>query len=291
MTKNENPVLCGGTFFALMLNARGQRTAKRDNALSKTDGLSQPELLVELVKIIKPTFNPPISEATLKKNVTDYKLCENNGGTYFATVFESNDVDAFESRIKSDYNSVLADMTALLIRFVGEDKVEWLVKALIEAIKCDSNIPNTAELFICDENPITKAELKNINNVSLPSFTLGIWRYIVTNVKDNTVGKHTFDRWHSKKGDANSEWIFRSDIGSGVNWEINISPLFENASDSSAEAPFAPAEEQTTEQEEPYIFEETAEQSASPANQVVINGNVFNAKNQFFGNVENVITS
>lgn len=50
------PRLCGGTVFILLLAARGQRTAKRDNANGKTDGLSQPELLIELVRIIKPSF-------------------------------------------------------------------------------------------------------------------------------------------------------------------------------------------------------------------------------------------
>ena len=46
------PRLCGGTFFTLLLEAREQRTSKRNNADGKTDGLSQPELLIELVRIL-----------------------------------------------------------------------------------------------------------------------------------------------------------------------------------------------------------------------------------------------
>jgi len=39
MSNNDFPVLCGGTFFTLMLAARLQRTSKRNNADGATDGL------------------------------------------------------------------------------------------------------------------------------------------------------------------------------------------------------------------------------------------------------------
>ena len=35
MSKNDYPVLCGGTFFALLLNAIKNRTSKRANAVGE----------------------------------------------------------------------------------------------------------------------------------------------------------------------------------------------------------------------------------------------------------------
>lgn len=190
------PRLCGGTVFILLLAARGQRTAKRDNANGKTDGLSQPELLIELVRIIKPSFNPPAKTSTLKKNVGGYRKCEDNGGTYFAAVFESSDADAFNLRIKSEYHNVVSAMSELIQRFVSDDKVEWLFKAFLEVIEKDTNIDKD---FIIEGKQMSKSEVLNIDNVSLASFALGVWHYVVMNVKDNTVGQATFNSWHTKK--------------------------------------------------------------------------------------------
>lgn len=221
MWEHTYPVLCGGTFFCLLLEARGQRTKKRGNAKGETDGLSQTDLLIELVNIIK-IFRPPGKESTLKKNVSAYKRCEDNGGSYFAVIFESeSDIRAFDERVKGSYNSVLSDMSALVDRFIGKDKAENLVKAMLELISQDKSIADRA-LFYIGEEPIPKSEIKNIDNVCLAAFILGIWHYIVTKVKDNRAGKATFEKWHKKKGEANSEWIFDSDIGSGIKRNINF---------------------------------------------------------------------
>jgi hypothetical protein len=205
MSTIDFPRLCGGTFFTLLLEARGQRTAKRDNAFGSTDGLSQPELLIELVKIIKPAFNPPLKNSTLKKNVGGYRRCEDNGGSYFAAVFESDtDKNAFQERFENDYENVLGAMTILVLRFLDNSKSEWLVKALIETIKNDSTIAAGQKLYI-EGQEIKTSELDSINKVSLPSFLLGIWHYIVMSIDDNTVGKDTFAAWHKKKGEAKGD--------------------------------------------------------------------------------------
>jgi len=282
------PRLCGGTVFILLLAARGQRTAKRDNANGKTDGLSQPELLIELVRIIKPSFNPPAKTSTLKKNVGGYRKCEDNGGTYFAAVFESSDIDAFNVRIKSEYHNVVSAMSELIQRFVSDDKVEWLFKAFLEVIEKDTNIDKD---FIIEGKQMSKSEVLNIDNVSLASFALGVWHYVVMNVKDNTVGQATFNSWHTKKGDTNSEWVFDSDIGNEIKRTITIIPFSDESSDTATGGYDFIDETEAKTEGEPHVFEETAVKSTSTTQQVIVNGNVFNAKNQFFGNVENVFDS
>ena len=208
---NEYPVLCGGTFFALLLEARRSRTSKRDNADGKTDGLSQPELLIELMRIIAPSFRAPKKISTLKKNVGGYRQCLDNGGSYFAAVLDFFSVARFDESFKTNYDTVLARMSALVKRFIDENKAERLVKALLETIEGDTNITEDAAFYI-NEKAMTKAELLDIDNVHLPAFLLGIWHYIAVNVTDNTVGQVTFERWHIKKGETNSEWVFNSRI-------------------------------------------------------------------------------
>ena len=288
MSKNDYPKLCGGTFFTLLLRARKQRTSKRKNAIGETDGLSQPGLLVELVKIIKPSFSPPNKDATLKKNAVGYRRCEDNGGTYFAAVFESNDVNLFDERVKNEYNRVLSDMSVLVARFIGEDKAEQLVKAILETIETDKNIAS-GQLFYINNKTLTKSELQDIDNVCLPSFVLGIWHYIVMNVKNNAVGGATFEAWHVKKGEANSEWVFNSTIGSGIKRKITVLPFSDITHDSTFDEQNGFADEHTTDEDEPYIYGQTAEPASEIKNQILINGDFNNAKNIFTGDIENLV--
>lgn len=247
MPSDDYPVLCGGTFFSLLLNAGKSRTSKRGNTKGETDGLSQPELLIELVKVIKPKFDPPEKESTLKKNVSNYRQCKDNGGSYFSVVFESNDVNVFDERLKNDYCGAHSDMAVLAARFIGEDKAEWLVKALLETI--NKSVTDKA-VFIMGGQNMSKAELMEIDDVDIPTFVLGVWHYIVMEVRDNTVGQATFAAWHTKKGDANSEWVFTGIIGSKIKRNITIRPFRDIVSQSSA------SNGEAVTQDEPFINEE-----------------------------------
>lgn len=48
MTKGDNPRLCGGTFFVLVLQALKQRVKARQHYKGERDGLSDPEVLIGL---------------------------------------------------------------------------------------------------------------------------------------------------------------------------------------------------------------------------------------------------
>ena len=285
MSNSITPVLCGGTFFALMLEARKDRTSKRRGITGKTDGLSQPELLVELVRIIKPTFLEPEEKSGIEKNAGNYKQCKDNGGTYFAAVFESNDTVLFDERVKNNYDVELSKTFALTEQFIGDDKAEWLIKALIEVIEKDDSTEDAS--FIIDSKKLSRNDIVNLDSVSLPGFILGVWHYITQNAKDNTVGNHTFKKWHRKKGEANSEWIFDSDIGSGIKRKITILPFENSAAESSINEQSDYVCDGNIETDEPIIIEEPSESEAPETNQtVIVNGNLYNAKNQIFGNID-----
>ena len=287
MRNIENLVLCGGTFFSLMLEAVKDRTSKRRNAGGESDGLSQPELFVELVKIIKPMFTAPTNDSTLKKNVGNYRQCKDNGGTYFAAVFESKDVYDFDERMNTNYYNEKSRANALVERFISEEKAEWLIKATIEVISADEATKNAS--FIIDGRAVSRNEVMNIEYVTLSGFILGIWHYISQNVKDNTVGKSTFEKWHRKKGDKNSIWVFESDIGNGIKRKIITLQHKDIASDSNTNEQADSVYDESLQSDEPIIIDESAESEPEPSqtNQtVIINGNLYNAKNQIFGNID-----
>ena len=85
MTNSENIRLCGGTFFTLLLEDRKPRAGVREHYAGEKDGLSEPEVLIGLSKVLVPDFREPLESmmTTIKGNTSEYKSCKNKGGTYF----------------------------------------------------------------------------------------------------------------------------------------------------------------------------------------------------------------
>ena len=71
------PVLCGGTFFLLVLDAIKDRTGIRERIKGGSDGLSEPNVLVGLFKIINPEVSESISRS-ISSFVSNYKYCKQN---------------------------------------------------------------------------------------------------------------------------------------------------------------------------------------------------------------------
>ena len=70
MTNRENIRLCGGTFFALLLEDRKPRVGVREHYAGEKDGLSEPEVLIGLSKVLVPDFQEPLESmmTTIKGN-------------------------------------------------------------------------------------------------------------------------------------------------------------------------------------------------------------------------------
>lgn len=197
MTNGAYPVLCGGTFFTLILEARKARSGRKEQLYGKRDGLSESETLTGLVKVMYPEFIEPSSGRTYTTNTSDYKLCKNNGGNL---PFFEKEIKAFNSRIKNDYKTALIQMQNFADRFIevggSVKKDELLVKALLDLIENDQSINDNDDFYVCENGAaIKKAAIKGIVEVYLPAFLLGVWHYIVVYRQDNTVGKSTIDAW------------------------------------------------------------------------------------------------
>lgn len=228
MSNNTYPVLCGGTFFTLILEARTQRKSKRSQYVGDLDGLSQPETLAGLGRVVYPEYDPPKNKRTFSTNASAYRSCDNNG-TNLSFLFEQT-VTVFDRRVKTDYQSALKAMFNFVDRFleVGTSTIKevWLLKALLELIDADRSIDD-AQVFFSDKNGqgITKATLRSMNNFCLQPFLLGVWHFIIVNRLDNKVGKVTFDLLCPPKGRA--ERRYEGKLGDSITREISVKLIAE----------------------------------------------------------------
>ena len=220
------PVLCGGTYFTLILEARGQRTGQRGRYQGEQDGLSQSDTLVGLGKVVYNEYIPPRNQQTFRTNVNAYKTCADDGSN-LSFLFPDR-VSAFNDRIRSAYLTALKAMCDFVNTFleVGTsiNKEIWLVKAILDLIENDESIPGEQEFLIgIDGQGITKSALRQMSDLSLQPLLLGVWHYVVVNRPDNRSGKDTFDRWCPSRGRA--ERKYEGNMGSGIVRMINVEVL------------------------------------------------------------------
>lgn len=223
MTINAYPVLCGGTFFALVLEARRQRTCKRSVLAGELDGLSQPETLAGLGRVVNPDYVEPKNKDSFSTNVSDYKSCENNG-TNLAFLF-NHEVSSFDTRVKTCYVDALCAMDEFVCQFLevrtSTAKEVWLVKALLDLINADQSIDNDQVFYMGEDGQkTTKAALRNMSDFYFQSFLLGVWHFAVVNRKDNTEGKSTYDIWCPSQGGKERKYI--GTMGVGITRSINV---------------------------------------------------------------------
>ena len=217
MSTNDYPRLCGGTFFTLVLQALRQRMSAREHYSGDSDGLSDAEVLVGLIKVINPDYADPGKEK-LKTIANNYKRCTASTSTYFP--FDDDQiVSVFDRSVRTDYQTPLNGMIAFVNRFLdtseGIHKDTNLVRSLIDLILQDQSIEFSDEFYIgSDGGKKKKASLGGLTEVCLPSFLLGIWHYIVVHRKDNGIGKKTYDTWCPSTGGGQRKYTVH--MGEGI---------------------------------------------------------------------------
>ena len=233
MTIHDYPRLCGGTFFTLVLQDLRQRMKAREHYKGDRDGLTDPEVLMGLIKVINPDYQE-MDRNLLKTKANDYKTCKTSTGTYLP-FGETQEIRAFDNRVKTDYKSALKEMTAFVSTYLdlGEaaGKATLLVKALIDLIQQDETIDASEDFYIGTEGQkIKKTALGGLKEVSLPAFLLGVWHYAVVNRKNNKVGQITYDEWCPPTGGGPRDYT--AHMGEGIldGLHVNV-PVAEESHD------------------------------------------------------------
>ncbi|MCC8057222.1 hypothetical protein [Cloacibacillus sp.] len=220
------PVLCGGTYFTLVLEARKQRTSQRSRYEGEKDGLSQTKTLEGLGKVVYPEYNPPRNEQTFRTNANAYKSCADDGSN-LSFLFPDKK-SAFDNRVKNDYQEALRAMCEFVDQFlevsISIKKEEWLVKALLELIEGDASIPEDQLFFVrSDGQAIPKSAMRQESEFALQTLLLGLWHFVITTRTDNKSGKDTFDACCPSRDRA--ERKYEGNIGEGIKRKIRVDVL------------------------------------------------------------------
>ena len=294
MTKGDNPRLCGGTFFVLVLQALKQRVKARQHYKGEMDGLSDPEVLIGLIKVINPDYQEP-KEGALKGKTNDFKSCKTSTGQYLP-FGETLEIEAFDERIRNEYQDALGAMTEFVALFleIGTKvkKDERLVKALIDLIEQDDSIKPDEGFYIEETGQkIKKTALGGLDDVCLPAFLLGVWHYVVVYRKDNSVGRDTYDMWCPENGRAPR--TYSGGMGKSITKTINVRMPGTALSEDDEIFDFGDedAEQPSDKAEADYDFDfgdEDAKTGTPPPIQQIINNPLFISQT---GDNSNVITN
>ena len=213
--KEENyPRLCGGTFFTLVLQGLKQRTKAREHYKGERDGLSDPEVLIGLIRVINPDYNAPKLNA-IKTKTNEYKSCSTSSGQYLP-FGDTVELTEFAQRVQTNYSAVLDSMEKFASDFLeigaASRRDFRLAAALIELVMEDDSIDPEEEFYINEDgSKIKKAALGDLDEVCFPSLLLGIWHYAVTKRKNNKIGKPTYDKWCPSAGGGPR--VYQGNIG------------------------------------------------------------------------------
>ena len=302
---NEYPRLCGGTFFTLLLQARKPRIKvrrHRPGERGERDGLSDTDVFVGLIMIFYPDYTGPTSAImkTFKSRVSYFKSCKISNSIYLPL----EDTAVYERHIRDHYATLLQAMNNFTNTFLdvgkSREKDIWLIKALLELIDADQSIDDEQIFYVGDgSSALTKATLRNVTEISLQTFLLGVWYFILINRRDNTIGKATFENWCPAKGGA--ERVYIGKMGDGITRDLKIIPF---ATICSSEEESMPKEEETfinaadavnvADAVEPHDENETDTVPTEPQNQMKNNYNFSfqqfgSNNNQIVGNIETLV--
>ena len=133
MKESTCPRLCGGTFFTLVLQGLKQRTKAREHYRGERDGLSDPEVLVGLIRVINPDYNAPELNI-IKSKTNEYKSCSTSTGKYFP-FGNTAEMSEFARRIQTNYSSALEAMTEFVYEFLEIDTASKRDMRLVQEIK------------------------------------------------------------------------------------------------------------------------------------------------------------
>lgn len=259
MSVGNNPILCGGTFFTLLLEASKQGRNERKKWGNSAD-FTQGDVLEALILVAVPTYHKSPDNGNLSSVASAYKSC-NTSKSGRLPIYEQANISSFNDRIANDYQNPLRAMNDFSGKYIDiEGKGIWLAKALLELITVDKNTDDVELHILQDGQALKKAAFGDIDEYCLPALLLGVWHYIVRNVPDNSVGRATYDEWCKTGESSNTRNAFKSDIGGSLSdRKIVLIPYIEQYAngeveeeifvDSSAET----SDEQYADQGEPYV--------------------------------------
>ncbi|MDD3306937.1 hypothetical protein ACIZ62_08535 [Acetobacterium carbinolicum] len=225
MANDSVPYLCGGIFFALLIQVKYEGTAS-DKVNNRYNGISDPVLMANLIRVVTGIL-PDSTRGPFRKSVSEYRNCLINGGKNVP--FDQTPVIfGFDDSFKNRYISVLnrmIDLTDSCIFSENPGRMVWLVKSLLAVIEKDSSIADSDVFYIYkNEIAMTKAEIINCTAFELQPFLLGVLHYLITRPTKNKHGKPTYDAFYPTR-DTYLVGTFDDGIISDIERRISVTNL------------------------------------------------------------------
>lgn len=211
------PCLTGGILFGLIIEAKKLKSKARSSFWKKqTDKLSDTDIMKSLIDIFTGEVQQSPYEETFRKNVTSYKKCIISKSEYLP-FDDQKFINSFNDSVGQNKTDTLERMSVFINDKLSEQKLKWLVSAVIETI-CDDKTINDLENFRISPNESKfKQELLEVNVIEIESFLLDVMRYIFNNKSDNTLGKPTFEAWYSQSGERTPWKLTNTELGQNMN--------------------------------------------------------------------------
>jgi hypothetical protein len=189
MPKSNVPFLCGGIFFALLMDAK-MRTSAKDHRSRKTDSMTDGKAFARLISIFHLREYTAGGEESLRKNASAFKNCKDSLLS-FTEFSDQGLVDAFDHDVRKGHEAW--DMTEKLVTdLIDETKFKPLARNLLGLIHEDTSIPEDTTFYLGPLS-LTKSELTGCKQISLPSLILSIWHFVIMNrASDNLKGADTY---------------------------------------------------------------------------------------------------
>lgn len=211
MDKDIEVRFCGGIFFVLVLKARKKPKRNQEDCFK--------DLLVIFDRGVKGIYGN-----TLSTYASNFRNCASISGTEYIKFGDEVALDAFNDRLKNEYDSALEEVKGFVSASMDIDtNGKWFVRAVLEMIEADNQIKDNAKFFIMPGHlPVYKSDLKDIKKVYFYNFLLGIWHYICTYCEDNTVGAETYSAITEDAGKNKGRKV-KNEIGMKSHDDIEIS--------------------------------------------------------------------
>lgn len=221
MFNKNNPKLCFGTFFVLLLRECVDNISVKKWGMKSDNDITEVTAFLELNRIIAPSYKSN-NMRTLATQTSKFKSCDAKNAKNLPIV-NASETKSFINQFEEEYEIVYRRMLIFTNRYICQDKSRWerLVKSLLELIREDNTIKLEEKFFVNGIKSLTKAELLEEREISFVAFLLGVFRYVIENRREsNKEGKETYERWcpPANQGIRNySEAVY---IGDSINGEI-----------------------------------------------------------------------
>lgn len=180
MDKDVRMHLTPGIFFNLLLAIRKKPAANQESCFK--------DLLYIFDRSVKGLYGN-----SLKTIASRFRNCDPDLTSDYIRFGDPVAVDAFNDRLKDDYNSVVDEMVKYSDKYLDlQTNGKWIVRSLLQLIYEDDDIKENTKFLVIPGNVLAyRDDLRDMNTIHVYNFLLGIWHYICS-LQNGKCGQETY---------------------------------------------------------------------------------------------------